>query len=137
MPNTRLSLCYCKNNYNMSTTGSVYNFGRVKRLTSPHQDTHEQIHHHKTLCRNHLHNHLWCTSDVPSTTDLLSLHFHRLCLFISTDFTDFGSASHMPPQTCISRLSQNLPKRNSPNSVHRTLLLKATQVLPEWSDLAP
>jgi hypothetical protein len=121
----------------LTTTGSVYSSDRVKRLASPHQDTHEQIHHHKTLCRNRLHNYLRCTIDMPSTTDFLSLCFHRVCLFISTNFTNFSSTSHKRPQICVSKPSQNLPKKNSPSSVHRTLLLKVAQVLPEWSDLAP
>jgi hypothetical protein len=105
----------------MSTTGSVYNLGRVTRLASPHQDTHTQIRHTKTLCRNCLHNLLWCTSDVPSTTDLLSL--------LSQDFTDFGSVSHMPPTDLFQDFPKTQPKKKFAQLCPR-IHLKAAQVLP-------
>jgi hypothetical protein len=64
----------------MSTTDSIYNW--VESHNSPHL-TKTLIHKFvtKTLCRNHLRNLLLCTSDMPSTTDLLSLRFHRLHRF--------------------------------------------------------
>jgi hypothetical protein len=56
------------------------------------------------------------------TANLLSLCFYRLCLFISTDFTDFGSPSHMPPTTYISKL----PAKINPRVVHPTLSTEST-----------
>lgn len=84
----------------MSTNNSVYNFGRVKQLVSPHQDSDTWI-ITKTLIHNRLRCYLRCNSDVLPIAEFLSLSFRRLCLFVSTDFIDSGSASHMPPQTYI------------------------------------
>jgi hypothetical protein len=80
MPNTWPSLYYFEI-VTMSTFSSIYNFDKVKQLTSPQQDTHTQIRHPKTLSRNCLCNLLRCTSYVPSITDLLSLCFRGLHKF--------------------------------------------------------
>jgi hypothetical protein len=88
----------------MSTTGLVYNLGRVTRLASPHQDTHTQIHHTKTLCCNHLRNLLWCTQMCTQPHRLVVPSYCRL----HQVNTDFGSTSHMPPTDLHFRLPQNL-----------------------------
>jgi hypothetical protein len=105
----------------MSTTGSVYNFNRVKQLTSPHQDTHTHICHQDSLLQ---------PSPQPPMVHLKRALNHRLVVSLFPQTSQISVLPHTClQQTCVSKLPQNHPKRSSPNSVHQ-IHLKAAQVLP-------
>jgi hypothetical protein len=76
--------------------------------TNHHQDYSSQ--HRKSLCK-----HLWCTSNMSPTTNLLCIHFNRLYLFVSAYFLDFGSPSPMPP---IVPIETHPPFSNQSTSSH-------------------
>jgi hypothetical protein len=113
MPNTRLSLCYCENSYNMSTTGSVYNLAESN--DSPHLT--------KTLIHRFITPRL--SVATISTTSCGAPQTcpqpQTCCLFISTDFTDFSFTSHMPPTD----LFPDFPKIN-PKEARPTLSTEST-----------
>jgi hypothetical protein len=121
VPNTWPILCHCE----IVTTRALparFTTGRsqMTRLTSPrHSYTNSSP---RTLRHNRLHNHLSCASGVSSTIDFVSLCFRILHKF----WFCLTHASNIP---LFSRLPQNQPKKNSPNSVQR-IHLKTTQVLP-------
>jgi hypothetical protein len=78
----------------MSTIGSIYNFGRVARLTSPHQATHTQVHPTKDH-PSQLFKPMLCVLEVfpPQTHHLFSI------TSLYQDNTNFGSTSwHVSPR---------------------------------------
>jgi hypothetical protein len=96
----------------------------MTRLTSPHQGT--LIHRFvtKTLSRNILRNHLRCTSDVPSTADLLSLRFRKLhrfqfCLTHASNRPAFPDLPKTNPRESRSTLSIELSSRNHKSHVEQ------------------
>jgi hypothetical protein len=106
----------------MSTTGSVYNLGRVTRLTSPHQDTHTQIRHTKTLVITSF----TTSAEHPkraSTTDSPSL------LYCKTSHRPVVLSPSMPPQTCDKTSPNSTQKEGHPQLCPQNHL-KAAQVLP-------
>jgi hypothetical protein len=72
----------------------------------------------KTLYQNRICNLLWCTSYVPSTTNMLSLHLHRLHIFVSTSHIppiDLGSKNFTKTsQNYVSPLCQSNPPQGRP-----------------------
>ena len=129
----------------MSPIGSVYNMGRVAQLTSPHQDTHTQIRHTKTLHRNNFRN----PCNLPQKCVLLQTHY----LFFETDFTkltqtfvlshsmphidlclDFPKLSLFAPllTTCLPCLHNSMFCYTLPQSLD-LLSMPSFSFLPPWS----
>ena len=91
----------------MSNIGSIYKYSKVTPLPSPHHDTQENICQTKNRCCNHLRNHLWCTLDVPTTIDFLSLRFR---IISPSEHRFWFCITHASTDLSIFRLPQNLPK---------------------------
>jgi hypothetical protein len=80
----------------MSTTGSVYNLGRVTRLTSPHQDSYKFITPIFTTSYSAPHTYTQPKLVVPSLSN-----FTKLIQTLILPHTCLN-------QTCVSRLPQNI-----------------------------